>query len=306
MRDAFRKRTARVAFIVFFAALLCIPFPGWAGTVLGSAQNFAVLGYAGVTNVPAAGTKIFGDVGVSPLPLTSITGLSTVASGTTGLVIGGIYGPVLIANQAKADITTAYDTLAGLSFTSNITGQNLGGLTLTPGVYFMSNPALLTGNLILNASGDPNAHFVFQLMNAADALTTASGSSVTVTGGNANTEVYWVLGSSADLGSGSTFAGNILAYSKIALQSTAKIECGRAFSLNESVTLDNNLISGNCSAQAAAALGVTLPSDVGSLGFSGGTSGGGIQPIPEPGTLTLLGMSLGAGFLLRRKFRPTR
>src|ERR1035437_9262964 len=123
MRDAFRKRTARVAFIVFFAALLCIPFPGWAGTVLGSAQSFAVLGYAGVTNVPAAGTQIYGNVGVSPLPLTSITGLSTVASGTTGLVTGGsIYGPVLIANQAKADITTAYDTLAGLSFTSNITG----------------------------------------------------------------------------------------------------------------------------------------------------------------------------------------
>src|SRR5450759_780786 len=114
MRNAFLKCAARVTFLVPFAALLCSPFPGWAGTLLGSAQSFAILGYAGVTNTGA--TQIYGNVGVSPLPLTSITGLRPLDPVGAGIVTGGsIYGPPSIADGAMADITTAAITLAGLS-----------------------------------------------------------------------------------------------------------------------------------------------------------------------------------------------
>ena len=299
MGNAFQRYTARVALMVVpLAALLCSPFPGWAGTLLGSAQSFAVLGAAGVTSaITDPATVIFGNVGVTPAALSTITGFPP------GTVLGGsIFGPGLVANQALVDINVAATTLGLLAVSTggNLTGFDLGGRTLTPGVYSSSNSvALLDGTLTLDATGDPNARFVFQL---AAALTTGSGSIVSVIGGNASTEVYFLVGSQATLGPGSTFAGNILAGTSVVFDSTAKIECGRAFARTASVTMIDNLLSDTC---AAAGLG-TLPSDFGSLSFSGGTSGGGIQPIPEPGTLTLLSMGLGVGFLWLRKFRPTR
>ena len=294
MRQTFQRYTVRLVVVLPFAAILCGPLPATASTILASAQSFAVLGYAGVTNAhvdPDAQTQIYGNVGVSPLPLASITGFPP------GTVTGGaIFGPPSIADMALADINTAAVTLAGLAVTSDLSGQNLGNRTLTPGVYYLSDvTANLTGTLTLDATGQSNAVFVFNLANA---LSTAPASVVKVIGGNSGTEVYWVLGSSAALGSGSTFAGNILAYSSISLGATATIECGRAFARTESVTLIDNLISSDCS---AAGLG-TLPSDFGSLGFSGG-SGAGSPLVPEPGSVTLLSMGLGAGSLLRRKLR---
>ena len=295
MRKPFRRRAVPVAAIVCFVAILCISSPGWAGT-LGTAQSFAVLGYAGVTNNhvdPNPQTQIYGNVGVSPLPLTSITGFPP------AIVTGGSkYGPPSIADQALLDIDAAAIVLDGLPITSNLSTQNLGDRTLTPGVYFMSDvTANLTGTLTLDATGNPNAYFVFQL---ADALTTAGGSVVNVIGGNSNTQVYWVLGTSAALGAGSTFEGNILAGSSISLGATAKIECGRAFAETQSVTLIDNNISGNCTAQNFG----SSQNDFGSLGFSG--TGAGIQPAPEPGTLPLLAIGLGVGLPWLRKFRPIR
>jgi hypothetical protein len=282
-----------VALTVPFAALLCSPSPGWAGT-LGTAQNFAVLGYAGVTNAhvdPNAQTQIYGNVGVTPGALTLITGFPP------GTISGGTKVGPPAADQALLDIDAAAIALSGLSVTSDLSTLNLGGRTLTPGVYSMSDvTANLTGTLTLDATGNPNARFVFQL---AHALTTDAGSVVNVIGGNSSTEVYWVLGTSAALGAGSTFEGNILAGSSISLGATAKIECGRAFAETESVTLIDNFISGNCTAQNFA----SSQNDFGSLGFSGGAGAGGV---PEPGTLTLLSMGLGAGFLLLRKFRSVR
>lgn len=294
MRITLPIRTAQAALIVLFAALLCSP--GWAGT-LGTAQSFAVLGYAGVTNAhvdPNAQTQIYGNVGVSPLPLTSITGFPP------GVVSGGtILGPSSAADQALADLNTAAVTLAGLAITSDLSTQDLGGRTLTPGVYYLSDlTALLTGTLTLDALGNPNALFVFHLANA---LATASGSVVNVINGNPGTEVYWLTGSSAALGSGSTFAGNLLAYSSISIGATANIGCGRAFARTESVTLIDNAISDDCTAQDFGA----NRSDFGSLGFSG-SSNSGSQTIPEPGTLTLFSMGLGAGLLLLRRFHAVR
>ena len=282
--------TARVSLIIPLAALLCSPVPGTAGSILGSAQSFAVLGYAGVANShvdPNAQTQIYGNVGVSPLPLTSITGFPP------GIITGGgMLGPASPADQALADINAAAVNLAGLAMTGDLSTTNLGNRTLTPGVYFLSDlTALLDGTLTLDAQGGPNSLFVFQLANA---LTTASGSAVNVVNGNSGTEVYWVLGSSATLGSGSSFAGNILAYSSISLDATAKIDCGRAFARTEGVSLIDNVVSSNCSAQNFG----TGRSDFGSLGFSGVAAAS--ESVPEPGTLSLLSIGLGLGFLSRK------
>ena len=296
MTNVLQRYAFRAAFILPLVALSCSPFHGWAGT-LGTAQSFAVLGAAGVTN--AGATQIYGNVGVTPAALAApyFTGFPP------GIITGGTaLGPGSAADQALFDINAAVTALSGLAMSSggNLSTQNLGnGRTLTPGVYVMSDTtALLDGTLTLDATGNSNAMFVFQL---AFALTTGSTSVVKVIGGNSNTQVYWLVGSQATLGPGSLFAGNILAGTSIVFDSTAKIECGRAFARTASVTLIDNLISGDCAAEG---LG-TLPSDFGSLGFSGGTGAEEVG-VPEPGTLPLLSMGLGAGVLLLRRFRSAR
>jgi type VI secretion system secreted protein VgrG len=268
------------------AALLCAAVPAFADMELGSAQSFAVLGHETVTNAHEDDnpqTTIYGNVGVSPG--TSITGFPPgVVSGGTIRINDGV------ASTALADATTAYNTLAGLSSTSNLTGQDLGGLTLTPGVYRFDSSAQLTGALTLNFLGNPDADFIFQIGST---LTTGSGSSVNVTDGGKFSGVYWQVGSSATLGPDTVFAGNILAHTSVWLDPRAEILCGRAFALTGEVTLIDNLISNNNSAQNFG----SGRSDFGSYGFSGG----GVQPIPAPAAIGLgvLGLAL-VGWLKRR------
>src|ERR1035438_8764098 len=207
-----QRFAARAAFIVPFAALLGNPFPVCAGTVLGSAQSFAVLGYAGVTNTGA--TQIYGNVGVSPLPLTSITGFPSPGTVTGGTLLGPGPPSPSIADQALADIIAAAGILAGLGQTGTY-AVNLGGLgvPITPGVYDLSSFAdVLTGTVVLDAQNNPNALFVFRLPSS---LTTASGATVSVINGSPGTQVYWLAGSNVALGSGTSFEGNILAYAGI-------------------------------------------------------------------------------------------
>ena len=168
--QTFRGLFARLAAIVLLAALLtAAPFhAALAQTApsLGTAQSFAVLGGSTVTNTGP--TIITGDLGVSPG--TAVTGFPP------GIVTGGtIHAADAVALQAQSDTTTAYNDLAGQACTIDLTGQDLGGLTLVPGVYCFSSSAQLTGALTLDAEGDPNAVWVFQIGST---LTTASNSSV--------------------------------------------------------------------------------------------------------------------------------
>lgn len=227
------------AFAALGAAwLLVAAAPAAAQISLGSAHTFGVLGGSAVTNT--GGTIVNGDVGVSPG--SAITGFppGTVAGGT-------LHSADAVAQQAQTDLTTAYDEIVATPCLVDLTGQNLGGLTLSPGVYCFDNSAQLTGALTLDALGNPNALFVFKIGST---LTTSSGSTVTViNGGSPCNRLYWQVGSSATLGTATSFAGDILALTSITL-TTGASSAGRILARNGAVTLDTNVVN-SCPAVAA-------------------------------------------------------
>ena len=199
---------------------------------LGTAASFAVL--AGSTATNTGDTVVTGDLGV--WPGIAVTGFPP------GIVTGTIYEADAIAQQAQSDLTTAYDDLAGQACDLDLTDQDLGGLTLTPGVYCFDTSAQLTGVLELDAEGDPDAVFVFRIGST---LTTASNSSVSMLNSADPCNVFWQVGSSATLGTDTAFAGSILALTSITLNTGADID-GRALARNGAVTMDTNRISNVC------------------------------------------------------------
>ncbi|HUF91907.1 MAG TPA: ice-binding family protein [Candidatus Limnocylindria bacterium] len=224
------KHSSLLVCVGLSAVLLCGASPAFAQAIapsLGAAESFAVLGGETVTNTGPS--VITGDLGVSPG--SAITGFPP------GIVVGGtIHAADAVALQAKTDVTAAYLNLAGQACDFDLTDQDLGGLTLTPGVYCFASSAQLTGDLILDAEGDPDAVFIFQMGST---LTTASNSSVLVINGAQECNVFWQVGSSATLGTGTTFIGNVLALTSITLTTGASVS-GRALARNGAVTLDTN------------------------------------------------------------------
>jgi len=279
-------RNTASCLLSFAVALLLTASPLSAQISLGTAQNFGVLGGSTVTNTGA--TTVNGSVGVSPG--SAVTGFPP------GVVVGGaIHSNDAVAQQAQNDLTTAYNNIVSTPCTVDLTGQNLGGLTLTPGVYCYSSSAQLTGALTLDALGNANALFLFKIGST---LTTASNSSVTVinNGGNSCNKAYWQVGSSATLGTGTSFAGDILALTSITLTTGANTN-GRALARNGAVTLDTNNVN-TCGVLACPIITVnpaTLPN--GNLGtaYSQTVSGSGGT---APYTFTISSGALPTGLVL--------
>jgi type VI secretion system secreted protein VgrG len=233
---------------------------------LGTAGSFAVLAGSGITNTGP--TTITGDVGTFPTP--SMTGFGSVT------LHGTDHAGDAVTQQAKTDLTTAYNTAVAATPTTAVPTE-LGGSTLTPGVY--GGPTLgITGTLTLNTLGDPNAVFVFK---AGSTLITAASSSVIVLNGATACNVFWQVGSSATLGTGSRLVGTVLASTSISAGTGATVQ-GRLLASNGAVTLDTNTITRpTCAPPATTTTTTTAP--------------GATTTTPTPGTTPTTLASTGPG-----------
>ena len=264
---------ARLAPICWLtASFVVVPFSGLYAQVaptLGTVQNFAVLGSSTVTNTGP--TILTGDLGV--YPGSAITGFPP------GIVIAGTTDAAdAVALQAQNDNTAAYNYLAGEPCsTGNAFGvpTDIGGVTLVPGVYCFASSAQLTGTLTLDAQGDPSAVWVFQV---ASTLTTASNSNVLLVNGAQQCNVFWQIGSSATIGTGSTFVGSMFALTSIALTTDATL-AGRALAQTGAVTMDSNTVSFS----ACAVTPVTIPPALGKAFSPATINPGGVSAL----TITL-------------------
>ena len=204
---------------------------------LGSTARFAVFAGSTVTNAFGTLTTVAGDLGTYP---------STTAIGTTPpVVVGAFHLGDLVAQAAAGDLVTLYNGLtpASMPGCTSLTGTDLGGLTLAPGIYCFSTSAQLTGALVLDARNNPNAEWFFQIGST---LTTgplgAAPASVTVINGGNPCNAFWQVGSSATLGTATRFSGNIVALASVTLV-TGTTVAGRALAESGAVTLDTNTVS---------------------------------------------------------------
>ncbi|HEX9088655.1 MAG TPA: ice-binding family protein [Arthrobacter sp.] len=246
---ASRRRRSAAGLALGTAALLVSTVAGQSAAFaadapvgLGTATTYSVLAGTTVTNT---GSSVLGaDLGVNPG--SAITGFPP------GQALGATHAGDAVAGQAQVDLTTAYNDAAGRAVTATVS-SDLAGQTLIPGVYKSPGALSLSGALTLDGQGDPSAVFIFQ---AASSLTTASASSIVLTNGAQACNIYWQVGSSAALGTSSTFKGTVMALTSVSVATGATVE-GRALARNGAVTLDNNVFTApNC----AAAAPVTTPS----------------------------------------------
>lgn len=195
---------------------------------LGTADSFAVLAGSGITNTGP--TTVTGDIGTYP---------TATITGSASITIAGVnHGGDAVTQGAKTDLTTAYNNAAGQVSNETISAD-LGGRTLVPGVYESATSLGLTGTLTLDAAGNPDAVFIFK---AGSTLTTASSSQVVLLNNAQACNVFWQVGSSATLGTGSTFRGTILALTSITA-TTGVVVDGRLLASSGAVTLDTNTIT---------------------------------------------------------------
>ena len=197
---------------------------------LAGAATFAILAGSSITNTGA--TNVTGDMGLSPG--TSIGGFPP------GILVGTQHINDVTANQAKLDLTAAYNDAAGRTCTDIVTlSGNIGGLTLTPGLYkSTSSLAISSGDLTLDAKGNASAVFIIQM---ASTLTTTSGRKVILSGGALASNIFWQVGTSATFGTTSVFKGNILAMQAITFNTGATLD-GKALARNSAVVMAGNTI----------------------------------------------------------------
>lgn len=221
-------RTARR--LVQLSALCAVALPvgsAWAQDL----SSYAVLAGSTITNTGT--TTINGNIGLSPG--TAFTGQGPGADQIV-LTGGTIHIADAVAVKAKSDLTTAFNVLMGRPATALV--GDLGGRTLTAGVYSFASSAQMTGTLTLD--GGPDSIFIIQVGSS---LTTASSSAVLLTGGAQASNVFFVVGESATLGTTTAFVGQILAGTSITLNTAATILCGAALTQTGAVTLDTNTIN---------------------------------------------------------------
>ena len=227
-----------------------------AAVPLGTTSAFGLLAGSTITNT--GNTVVNGNLGLHPG--TAVIGFPP------GIVNGSMHIDDAVALQAKADLTNAYLTAGGRPLTATV-APDLGGSTLVAGVYRTGSvPSLqLTGNVTLDAQGDPNAVFIFQIEST---LTTATDSSVTFVNGAQSCNVFWQVGSSATLGTRTTMRGNIMALTSITVQDAVTVD-GRLLARNGAITLINDTITA-----APCADGTTGGTGGGGTGGGGGGTGG--------------------------------
>jgi len=277
-----RKRAGRAGLALAVGlAFAAVPAAAQAAPVLlGTASPFVVLGGQAVSNTGPS--LLNGDLGVSPG--TSLTGF-----GLPAVVNGATHNNDAVAAQAQLDLTNAYNVAAGQLPSTDKTGQDLGGQTLTAGAYGFTSDAQLTGTVTFDAENNPNAQFV---VNVASQLTTASASSVALMRGANPCNIYWRVGSSATLGTSTAFKGNLMALSSISLQDAATVQ-GRLLARNGSVSLINNVLDRSMCGTGSTP-GEPTPTPTSGSADSPGTTGG---ASPSPGTTSPAG---------RRTTRATR
>ena len=234
------KPTKRVrAFLVGAAFVFCLTTAnhaaaqaGPATVFLGTAGTFAALSYAGVTN--AGPSVINGDLGT--YPIASCTGLPTPCTGNgPGRVNGTIDDADVVAQHAQASLLIAYNDAKGRTTAPITVAGDLGGRTLTPGLYKSTSTLAITGTLTLDGAGV----YIFQVGSA---LNVATGGTVVLSGGATADNVFWQVGSSATLGTAADFQGTIMAEASVTLGTGARLN-GRALALNGDVTLLSNSIT---------------------------------------------------------------
>jgi len=271
LRTALPDRVKRITMGFALAVLIFLNHNATAipATVdLGSDSSFAVLAGSGITVAGAVNTTtITGDIGT--FPTTTIVGLGNV-------VLNGVnQGGDAVTQNAKNDLVTAFGDAASRPATTTYSPTfDLGGQTLTSGVYKDPTSFGLTGTLTLDAKGNPNAVWIFQ---TGSSLTTASNSKINLINGAQACQVFWEIGSSATLGTGTSFIGTILALASITLTTGATVN-GGLLAQNGAVTLDNNVITtADCGTNPTAS-------------------------VPDTGgTLLLLGIGLASLFTFRRR-----
>jgi len=246
--------------IILTVAMIFLQYSALAETNkvdLASSSGFAVLGGAGITVAGAVNTTVItGDIGT--FPTTTITGLGNVVLNGTN------HAGDAVTQAAKTNLTLAYQDAVGRTPTTSYGVIDLAGYTLTSGVYNASSSLGVTGILTLDASGDPNAVWIFQIGST---LTTANNSQIMLINGAQANNVFWQVGSDATLGTYSDFSGNILALGSITLTTGATVD-GRVLARNGLVALDNNTINA----------------------------------IPEPASTLLLGLGAAVILVARRRF----
>jgi hypothetical protein len=265
------------------ALSVCLDAQITLGTTVGT---FGVLAGSTVTSTSTAGTVVIGSLGVSPG--TAITGITGIAPGGPGIVTGTIHSGDAVAATAQSELTAAYNAVAVTASTATW-NTDLGGHTFVAGgVYTASTSLGLTGTVTLDCTSNPSGQIIFKIGST---LTTATNSNVNLLS-CLPANIFWLVGSSATLGTYSSFSGNILAHDAITLTTGASLQ-GRALARGAAVTLDDNAI--------------TMPATLGG-GTGGGppvSGGSGLPSAPAPSSLILVALALVcAGVYQARKRLP--